>query len=165
MSLNLSAPETPAILETKVCAQCKESLLIVEFGVSSSRRDGLNPHCKQCCRDRTNANREVRKEKDKAQRKAYQAQMEANRASREGIKPHPPGQTAADYALRRLDRMYDLSRGVENALQGREWGFENLKRELKAGEDDLCDVLAELWDAGRVRIERVGEGRVYSLKR
>lgn len=88
MSLNLSAPEAPLPPETKVCAQCKAALLIVEFGVSSSRRDGLNPYCKSCNRDRTNVKRASVKDMDPAQRTAYLAQMEARRQLREARKAH-----------------------------------------------------------------------------
>lgn len=83
MSLNLQSPEPPLPLETKVCAQCKEALLIVEFGVSSSRRDGLNPYCKSCNRDRTNVKRASVKDMDPAQQAAYLAQMEERRQLRE----------------------------------------------------------------------------------
>lgn len=104
--LKLTSTEPNLFTETKACARCREEKSIDEFTRQASRRDGLNPYCRDCTSYYSKSYYEANKAKAYERTSAYaRANPEKNRAKSAAWRSKNPekvkARKKAEYAANR----------------------------------------------------------------
>ena len=86
-------------MNTKRCCQCKKEKALSDFGVDKSRKDGVNPRCKSCARDRM-----------KTHRNDHPDLRERERKYAKDYREHHPGYNRKNFALYRANKNNCLGR-------------------------------------------------------
>lgn len=116
----------------KICPKCNEDLPLTAFGPDRSRTSGLNVYCRNCVRADKASRRLAERDEDKA--KGLVARKACQRSN-------PTQRT-----LKVKDAvMLAIRRGAVTQAE--------ILLATGRGEDAVCDVLADLWDEGRLDSE------------
>lgn len=130
----------------KLCPICNVSQPLDDFGVHKSRPDGRNLYCKACIRQKSNAQRTHIRTLNRARRE-FLAEL-PERKPDVFSKPLPP-------------ILWSGSDKVSHAIKQGCKTRDEIKRATGLSMDEICDLLADLWDEGAIVSRPVGEERVW----
>jgi hypothetical protein len=131
-------------MNEKLCPICNLTQPLDDFGLHRGRPDGHNLYCKSCIRQKSNAQRtHIRT---------------LNRARREFLAQLP--ERKPEVVSNPIVRFTGLDR-VSHAIKQGSRTRDEIQQATGLSMDELCDLLADLWDEGAIVSQPVGEERVW----
>lgn len=146
-------------LETKDCPLCNRVLLLSEFGICRSRKDGRNLYCKSCIRKKVTDSRQALREYKSARKRYISVQVEASDLSHE----EPASAASLQQVTRMISKLSPVDR-VREAIKKNARTQKEIAQETKLGKDEIGDALANLllW-THEIRTEVVDNTRMYFI--
>lgn len=130
----------------KLCPICNLTQPLDNFGVHKSRQDGRNLYCKSCI---------VLKSRE--QRTHIRALKRERAAFLAALPERKPEVVSKRPIFTGLDRVsYAIKQGCKTR--------EQIRRETRLPMDEICDLLADLYDVGAIVSRPVGEERVFVMR-
>jgi len=144
-------------VELKKCPRCEESLALSEFGLCRARKDGLNPYCKRCIRQKIAHSRQALREYKNARIK--QGATTVPERSRVSI------DAKSGFSPRRIARMLRKLSPADRVREAIRCGARTQKeiaQVTRLPKDEVCDALANLllWTR-EIRTQIVNHTRMY----